>query len=110
MLTGSAKYFLFVFFVFVSPFYSFSFVWKNGQLDTAIMWFEKLVVVQRHQFGHDHRVVGVALHNVALVHLHAKKFEEASRACLDAIQVRRKALGNFHLDLAVSVDTVNNCV
>lgn len=75
---------------------------EEGQLDEALALFESILKSHRKQYGDYHKFVGAALHNVAIVHIRAKRHGKALVACQEAVMVRRKVLGNFHLDLAVS--------
>ncbi len=77
-------------------------VLNAGDYSRAVMMFEALQKAQIDRFGKWHSSVGAATHNVAVVRLRMGQAESAEDLFEEAVAIRRKVLGNDHLDLAVS--------
>ena len=78
-------------------------VLNAGEYDQAVMMFESLMKAQLDRFGEDHSSVGAAMHNVGVVRLRMGHHKMAEQVLVRATTIRRKVLGNDHLDLAVSL-------
>ncbi len=79
--------------------------------EEALHLFHQILEAKRMKYGaRAHASVGAALHNIAAVHLRAKQFQRALIVSTEALFVRRKALGNNHLDVAVSCLQLNLCM
>jgi hypothetical protein len=77
-------------------------VLNAGDYDRAVGMFEALQKAQIERFGEDHSSVGAAMHNVGVVRLRMGQHETAGHILCRAVEIRRKVLGDDHLDLAVS--------
>ena len=78
-------------------------VLNAGNYNRAILMFEALQKAQIDRFGECHSSVGAATHNVAVVRLRMGQAKVAEELFEEAVAIRRKVLGNNHLDLAVSI-------
>ena len=76
-------------------------VLNAGNYDQAIVMFEAIEKAQRNRFGDVHPSVGAATHNVAVVRLRMGQADVAEELFEQAVAIRRKVLGDEHLDLAV---------
>jgi tetratricopeptide (TPR) repeat protein len=80
-----------------------TFLMKMGDFEEALLSFQQILESKRMKYGaRAHASVGAALHNVAAVHLRSEQFRRALIVSTEALYVRRKALGNDHVDVAVS--------
>ena len=77
-------------------------VLNAGNYGQAIVMFEAIEKAQMDRFGHVHPSVGAATHNVAVVRLRMGQADVAEELFEQAVAIRRKVLGDEHLDLAVS--------
>jgi hypothetical protein len=76
---------------------------KMGDFEEALLSFQRILETKRMKYGaRAHASVGAALHNVAAVHLKSGQFRRGLIVSTEALCVRRKALGNDHIDVAVS--------
>ena len=57
----------------------------------------------RKQYGIVHPTVGSTLHNLGIVYLQAKSYENALKAFQEATRVRRGAIGREHIDVSCSL-------
>ena len=73
-----------------------------NEIDDALDLFRSALHSHRAKFGHDHHLVGSALHNIGVVHLFARQYEEALIAFEEALLARAAALGDNHPDVQVS--------
>ena len=78
-------------------------VLNSGDCEKAVAMFEALQHAQRERFGEEHSSVGAAMHNVGVVRLRMEEHATAEAILIRAVSIRRKVLGNDHLDLAVSI-------
>mmetsp|Transcript_6886 Transcript_6886/g.10081 ORF Transcript_6886/g.10081 Transcript_6886/m.10081 type:complete len:319 (+) Transcript_6886:2-958(+) len=69
----------------------------------ALRFFEILLEYHRRSCGELHHLVGTILHNIGVVNLRAKRFDDALSHFERAVRVRRGALGRDHPDVAVSL-------
>lgn len=79
---------------------------NSGDYERAVGMFEALQKAQMERFGEDHSSVGAATHNVGVVQLRMQQHATAEEILCRAVAIRRKVLGNDHLDLAVSNTSV----
>jgi hypothetical protein len=77
-------------------------VLNAGNYNQAVLMFEALQKAQMDRFGECHSSVGAAIHNVAVVRLRMGQAQRAEELFEEAVLIRRKVIGNNHLDLAVS--------
>jgi Tetratricopeptide repeat len=84
-------------------------VLNAGNYDEAIIMFEAIQKAQEDRFGVFHPSVGAAIHNVAVVRLRMGQAHVAEELFEQAVSIRRKVLGNKHLDLAVSNTNMDRC-
>jgi len=63
---------------------------------------EKILRKEERRNGYHHASVATALHNVAMVHLHARRYDEAESVLYEAIVLRKQTLGPYHKDVAAS--------
>ena len=75
----------------------------NMEYDDAIDLFQSSLRSHQKKFGRDHHLVGLALHNIGMVHMFAKNYAAANDAFNGAIDVRRRVLGPNHPDVAESM-------
>eukprot|EP00521_Asterionellopsis_glacialis_P008371 CAMPEP_0195283704 /NCGR_PEP_ID=MMETSP0707-20130614/2162_1 /TAXON_ID=33640 /ORGANISM="Asterionellopsis glacialis, Strain CCMP134" /LENGTH=575 /DNA_ID=CAMNT_0040342921 /DNA_START=79 /DNA_END=1806 /DNA_ORIENTATION=- len=68
----------------------------------ALQLSEKILRKEERRHGYHNASVATALHNVAMVHLHAKRYEEAESVLCEAIVLRKQTLGPHHKDVAAS--------
>jgi hypothetical protein len=78
-------------------------VLNDGDCEQAVAMFESILKAQTERFGEEHSSVGAAMHNVGVVRLRMEEHETAEQILVQAVTIRRKVLGNDHLDLAVSI-------
>eukprot|EP00934_Nitzschia_sp_Nitz4_P006780 Nitzschia sp. Nitz4//scaffold145_size56662//27448//29252//NITZ4_006558-RA/size56662-processed-gene-0.28-mRNA-1//-1//CDS//3329536580//6770//frame0 len=74
-----------------------------GHYAQALLMFQALQQAQLDRFGEWHSSVGAATHNVGVVQLRMGQAKEAEEVLERAVAIRRKVLGNDHLDLALSL-------
>lgn len=80
---------------------SFLFCLQNGDYRTALSLSENILREDQERYGHHHASVGIALHNIGMVHLHASRYELSESIFYQSVLVRKNALGPEHLDVAV---------
>jgi tetratricopeptide (TPR) repeat protein len=86
-------------------------VLNSGDYESAVTMFESLQKAQTERFGEEHSSVGAATHNVGVVRLRMGQHKSAEEILVRAVAIRRKVLGNDHLDLAVSTsNAVGSCL
>lgn len=73
-----------------------------NEIDDALDLFRSALHSHRAKFGHDHHLVGSALHNIGVVHLFAQQYDNALVAFEEAVLARVAALGDSHPDVQVS--------
>jgi hypothetical protein len=78
-------------------------VLNSGDYEQAVSMFETLQNAQSKRFGEEHSSVAAAMHNVGVVRLRMGAYNAAEDVLVQAVRIRRKVLGNDHLDLAVSL-------
>lgn len=76
---------------------------NSGDYVQAVMMFQALQKAQEERFGEWHSSVGAATHNVGVVRLRMGQAKEAEETLERAVAIRRRVLGNDHLDLAASL-------
>jgi hypothetical protein len=81
-------------------------VLNGGDCEKAVAMFEALQKAQMERFGEEHSSVGAATHNVGVVRLRMQEHATAEEILIRAVAIRRKLLGNDHLDLAVSIISI----
>mmetsp|Transcript_53900 Transcript_53900/g.161274 ORF Transcript_53900/g.161274 Transcript_53900/m.161274 type:complete len:834 (-) Transcript_53900:220-2721(-) len=76
---------------------------RDGDLDEALREFEEVLSILVSSYGHSHRRVGAALHNIGIVQVRAGRYDEALDAIEEAVRIRRGALGPNHPKVADSL-------
>jgi hypothetical protein len=75
---------------------------ERDEIMNALDLLRSALMDQRQRYGNIHHLVGNSLHNIGMVHLFAKKYQQAHACFVDAIRVRSEALGKEHPDVAAS--------
>lgn len=74
-----------------------------GEYNEAIDVLEEMLRgVQQMCGGERHYRVGTVLHNISTVHMRCRNYKEVVNVSRRAVEVRMKALGNHHPDVAIS--------
>ena len=74
-----------------------------NEIPEAIDVLQEILRGVRELHGEEHYRVGTVLHNLCTVFMRIRDFKKASYYCRQAVEIRKKALGSLHPDLALSL-------
>jgi len=76
---------------------------EHGEHAEALELFELTLRSHEEKYGHNHHLVGTALHSIGILHLFSENYEKAFPCFEEAVQIRRSVLGPDHPDVSASL-------